>query len=160
LHRGLEEYSRAMDFALDEDFKRHLQKWVARVDRGVAYHALELPDGQVIPGFVQPDALRERLVNLGVPGDLTGKRVLDFGAASGWNSFEMERRGAEVVAVDCVRFEELLVAKRAWGSRVDYRISDMEEVSPESVGRFDISLFLGVLIICGIRCWGWSGFAR
>ena len=33
-------------------------------------------------------------------GDLSGKRVLDVGTWDGFHSFEAERRGAEVVAID------------------------------------------------------------
>ena len=57
----------------------------------------------------------------------------------------MERRGAQVVAVDCVEFEEFREAHRMIGSKVDYRILDVEELTPESVGLFDYVLFFGVL---------------
>jgi hypothetical protein len=57
----------------------------------------------------------------------------------------MERRGAQVVAVDCVEFEEFREAHRMLGSHVDYRILDVEELTPESVGLFDYVLFFGVL---------------
>jgi predicted nicotinamide N-methyase len=39
--------------------------------------------------------------------DFVGKRVLDVGAASGFLTFEMEKRGAEVVAqtgISCLMF--------------------------------------------------------
>jgi tRNA (mo5U34)-methyltransferase len=89
--------------------------------------------------------LRRRLEQFRVPPDLTAKRVLDIGAWDGWFSFEMERRGAEVTAIDCwdnPRFREI---HRLLGSRVDYRVMDVYEVTPERVGRFDLVLFLGVL---------------
>jgi hypothetical protein len=57
----------------------------------------------------------------------------------------MERRGAEVVAVDNwdnPRFREI---HARLGSRVKYRQFDMYELTPERVGRFDIVLFMGVL---------------
>jgi tRNA (mo5U34)-methyltransferase len=91
------------------------------------------------------DALKARIQSFPIPEDLHGKRVLDVGAASGWNSFEMERRGAEVVAVDCVEFEEFHMARKLLGSKVDYRILDVDELTPQSVGRFDYVLFFGVL---------------
>ena len=71
--------------------------------------------------------------------------MLDVGAWTGWCSFEMERRGAQVMAVDCVEFEEFREAHRMIGSQVDYRILDVEELTPESVGLFDYVLFFGVL---------------
>ena len=57
----------------------------------------------------------------------------------------MERRGADVVAVDCVEFEEFHMARKLLGSSVDYRILDVDELTPQRVGRFDYVLFFGVL---------------
>src|SRR5580658_11177183 len=62
------------------------------------YHSMELPDGRVIPGFQSLEVLRKRLAQFPVPGDLRGKRALDIGAWDGWFSFELERRGAQVMA--------------------------------------------------------------
>jgi SAM-dependent methyltransferase len=104
-----------------------------------------LNDGSVIPGLIPIEQLRARLNAFPLPEDLTGKRVLDIGAASGWNSFECERRGAEVVAVDCVEYEELIAVKRLRESKIEYAIADMEEITPERFGRFDYVLFFGVL---------------
>lgn len=109
------------------------------------WHSFELPDGRVIKGAMDLAGLRRRLDQFPIPPDLAGKRVLDIGAWDGWFSFEMERRGAEVVAIDNwdnPRFREM---HRLLGSRVDYRTMDVYEVTPERVGRFDVVLFLGVL---------------
>ncbi len=57
----------------------------------------------------------------------------------------MERRGAEVVAVDCVEYDDFRVAHRILNSKVDYRILDVDELTPESLGTFDIVVFFGVL---------------
>jgi tRNA (mo5U34)-methyltransferase len=116
-----------------------------RIEKGEWYHSIELPDGQVIRGIIPVEALRSRLNNLGLPLDLRGKRVLDVGAATGWCSFEMERRGAKVVAVDCVEYEDFRVAHRLLGSEVDYKVLDVEELNVGELGQFDIVLFLGVL---------------
>ncbi len=70
--------------------------------------------------------------------------MLDIGAASGWNSFECERRGAEVVAVDCVEYEELTTVKRLRQSKVEYVLVEVEEITPERFGFFDYVLFFGV----------------
>ncbi len=43
----------------------------------------------------------------GFPDDLSGMRVLDVGAASGWFSFYFEQLGAEVTAVDVRSFFDL-----------------------------------------------------
>jgi tRNA (mo5U34)-methyltransferase len=109
------------------------------------YHSMELPDGRVIPGFQSVERLRTRVAQFPIPGDLRGKRVLDIGAWDGWFSFEMERRGARVTAVDSTVFERFRIARGLLGSEVEYRIEDVCRLSPKKVGYFDIVLFLGVL---------------
>ena len=100
----------------------------------------------MIPGLISKiDLLRARLDRYPLPQDLRGKRVLDIGAASGWNSFECERRGAEVVAVDYVEYDELIAVKKLRGSKLEYAIAEMEEITPERFGLFDYVLFFGVL---------------
>jgi len=126
-------------------FSELVQQQVALLSTKGWYHSIELPDGQVIQGMIGIDALKGRLAAFPIPADLTGKRVLDVGAWTGWCSFEMERRGAEVVAVDCIEFEEFREAHRMIGSRVDYRILDVDELTPAAVGLFDYVLFFGVL---------------
>jgi len=129
----------------DPTFYELVQRQVALLSTKGWYHSIELPDGNVVQGMIGVDALKQRLAAFPIPADLTGKRVLDVGAWTGWCSFEMERRGAQVVAVDCVEFEEFREAHRMLGSHVDYRILDVEELTPESVGLFDYVLFFGVL---------------
>jgi hypothetical protein len=56
----------------------------------------------------------------------------------------MERRGAEVVAIDRwdnPRFREM---HAALGSRAEYRQMNVYDLSPSRLGRFDVVLFLGV----------------
>ena len=58
---------------------------------------------------------------------------------------EMERRGAQVVAIDEVESANFLWLHHELRSRVDYRILDVYQLTPERLGRFDIVIFLGVL---------------
>ena len=109
------------------------------------YHSFELPDGSRIEGYMGLDAQRRRWARFPLPENLAGRRVLDIGAWDGWFSFEAERRGAAVTAIDCVEIPGFLQVHRALGSRVDYRILDFYELPEASLGRFDIVLFLGVL---------------
>jgi len=134
-----------VSLAQSDEFRSRVQEWVRSIEERTNYHSLELSDGTIIQGVIPVDALRARLFDLKVPESLMGQRVLDVGAASGWNSFEMERRGAEVVAIDCVEYEEFGYAKSLLNSKVDYRMVDVDEISPELLGTFDIVLFLGVL---------------
>jgi tRNA (mo5U34)-methyltransferase len=117
---------------------------VHALQRGLPYHSLEF-NGEMVPGLIPVEALQRRLDLLGVPADLHGRTVLDVGAASGWNSFEMERRGAKVTALDCVPYEEFHLFQRRIGSNTRYLIADFDRVSVRELGSFDIILFLGVL---------------
>jgi tRNA (mo5U34)-methyltransferase len=109
------------------------------------YHSIELPDGQVIPGFQTIDDSRRRIGQFPVPSDLRGKRALDIGAWDGWFTFELERRGARVLAVDSTSVERFRIARELLGSQAEYRIDDVCRLSPAKIGYFDIVMFLGVL---------------
>jgi tRNA (mo5U34)-methyltransferase len=130
--------------ARNPEFQRLIRLQTEAFARNTPYHSLELNDGTVIPGIIPVPALRARLDRYPLPEDLRGKRVLDIGAASGWNSFECERRGADVVAIDCVEYEELLAVRRLRESKLEYAVIDIEELTPERFGFFDYVLFFGV----------------
>ncbi len=130
--------------ARDPEFQRLIRLQTEAFARNTPYHSLELLDGTVIPGIIPVANLKARLDAWPLPQDLRGRRVLDIGAASGWNSFECERRGAEVVAIDCVEYEELTAVKRLRESKIEYAIAEVEEITPERFGFFDYVLFFGV----------------
>jgi 2-polyprenyl-3-methyl-5-hydroxy-6-metoxy-1,4-benzoquinol methylase len=88
------------------------------------YHSMEFPDGSFVNGYHTLPDLKQRWAEFGFPEDLTGKRVLDIGAWDGWFSFEAERRGAEVVALDYVEVENFLFAHKKLNSKVRYVIAE------------------------------------
>ncbi len=129
------------------------------------YHTMELAPGVVTPGWFD---LRGVVDLLPWP-DVRGKRCLDVGPWDGFLAFELERRGAaEVVAADIghqrdwdwpVRTRErgpetlaaiaggelgrgFGIAREALGSRVERLEVSVYELSPETVGRFDV-------VVCG-----------
>ena len=130
--------------ARNPEFQRLIRLQTEAFAKSTLYHSLELPDGTVLPGIIPVANLRARLAAYPLPEDLRGKRVLDIGAASGWNSFECERRGAEVVAFDYVEYEEFTAVRRLRESKIEYAIADIEELTPERFGFFDYVLFFGV----------------
>ncbi|MES1256952.1 MAG: class I SAM-dependent methyltransferase, partial [Acidobacteriota bacterium] len=121
------------------------QRQIERLSKLGWYHSIELPDGGVIPGHQSLEQQRRRLDQFPLPRDLRGKRVLDIGAWDGWFSFEMERRGAQVLAVDSAKNTRLLEARKILDSKIDYHIADICRLTWRDVGVFDIVLFLGVL---------------
>ncbi|HYP12864.1 MAG TPA: methyltransferase domain-containing protein, partial [Bryobacteraceae bacterium] len=109
------------------------------------YHSFRLPDGRVLQGTLTLEQLEARLKAFGLPDDLTGKRVLDIGPWDGYFTFEMERRGAEVVAIDYVDLDTFRELHRAFDSQAEYHRMDVYELEPHKFGMFDIVLCLGVL---------------
>lgn len=77
--------------------------------------------------------------------------MLDIGAWDGYFSFAAERRGAaRVVAVDSVIWhnvskEPFEIARKVLGSKVEDVELEVLDISPETVGQFDVVFFLGVL---------------
>jgi O-methyltransferase len=84
---------------LDPAFQSALSARRADADLSdfVWYHAVELPDGRVLPGAW--DLRGHESAYLGGV-DVAGKRVLELGPATGYLTFYMERMGAEVVSFD------------------------------------------------------------
>lgn len=115
------------------------------------FHTMDLGNGIQTKGIYDP---RSRLPLLGLPDDLTGKRVLDIGAWDGFYSFECERRGAELVlATDSFCWsgdgwgtkDGFNFAREALNSHVQDIEVDVLDITPEKMGQFDIVLCLGVL---------------
>jgi tRNA (mo5U34)-methyltransferase len=108
------------------------------------YHPIEVRPGIVTPGA---NEARPVLEALDVPDDCRGMRVLDLGTRDGFFAFELERRGAEVVAVDNMAMADsgFGVAAELLGSRVTYLQRNLYELDAAELGTFDIVLFLGLL---------------
>lgn len=108
------------------------------------YHQISLMPGLVTPGINDSQQILDALR---LPERLDGLRVLDIGARDGFFSFECERRGAEVVAIDSMPPEAtgFPIAKELVGSQVEMLQRNVYDLSPEEFGTFDLVLFLGVL---------------
>ncbi len=123
----------------------------SRVEEINWFHTMSLGDGVRTKGVYDPS---RTLPRLRLPERLDGLRVLDVGAWDGFYSFEMERRGAEVVATDTFSWgaggwgskDGFLLAREVLGSNVIDVEVDPCDLTPAHVGgTFDIVLFLGVL---------------
>ncbi len=122
------------------------------------YHTIELPGGIVTNGVYDH---RPLLAVCGLPDDLRGKTALDVGSADGFWSFELERRGAAVTAVDIETTADVdlpapvaalaaerglvdplrdgfVLAKRALGSGVRLVTGSVYDLAPADLGLFDL----------------------
>jgi len=134
-----------MSQARNEAITQETKKQIEELHTLGFYHSLELPNGEVIPGLLPVDRLRNRLAQYEIPADLRGKRVLDIGAWDGFYTFEMERRGAHVVALDLFHNDKFVLARDMQKSKAEYVVGDICKLSSKDLGRFDIVLFFGVL---------------
>ena len=123
------------------------------------YHSLELAPGHVTRGMFD---LRPYVERYGLPERMDGMRALDVGTWDGFWAFEMERRGAEVLALDLDdpqdldwpprrrppvgaterRGEGFELAREILGSRVERIVCNVYDASPRDLGEFD-------LVFCG-----------
>jgi SAM-dependent methyltransferase len=132
------------------------------------YHTIELAPGVVTPGEIDLRGLAPRVL----PERLDGMRALDVGTFDGFWAFELERRGAEVVAIDVEVLEaaewpplsrELLeaesrardvnlglgfeIASAALGSRVDRRLVNVYDLTPDEIGGPVDIAFSGAILL-------------
>jgi tRNA (mo5U34)-methyltransferase len=131
---------------VDADFQ-------SRVDSFYWHHSIDLGRGVVTRGGKTP-AICSTESNLVFDRiDLSGRSVLDIGAWSGFFSFEAKRRGAgRVLATDSycwshphIRGREAFdIAREALEVALEAREIDAADMSPDTVGEFDVVLYLGV----------------
>ena len=125
----------------------YVREWKHEFEASGWWHSFELPDGSILEGKCDLAGLKERLAVFPLPADLTGKRALDIGTWDGWFAFELAKRGAHVVAIDCwdnPRFREMR-RRLNLEARVDYCVMDVYDISTETLGRFDVVMFMGIL---------------
>ena len=138
----------------------------AQVEEVSWYHTIDLGDGLVTDGRYDHRPFLERYR---LPQRLDGKTVLDIGAASGFFSFECERRGADVTAADLPAWfdhdfgpnyvpdqdpesgqgylhQPFELAAEILASTVKRKTINIYDISPQTVGLFDI-VFCGSLLI-------------
>lgn len=116
--------------------------------QGPWYSPIDLGHGVITRGPRIQKRFARRIRLMQIPEDLTGKKILDIGAHDGFFSFEFERRGAEVLSIDIwtdPHFEKFQFARKKKNSQIKYKRLDVHDLSPETVGTFDIVFCAGVL---------------
>ena len=132
------------------------------------YHTIALPGGVVTPGQVDLRPAAPKLL----ADSLAGQRALDVGTFDGFWAFELERRGAQTVAIDVdalasaqwpplnrPRLERLTadwdlqlgrgfaIAHGALGSAVQRVVCDVYDVTPDRIGGPVDVIFAGAIMI-------------
>jgi len=110
------------------------------------YHKYEVDSGLFTPGNHVEVEPKRCLDELGVPRDLSGLRALDIGAWDGPYTFELERRGAQVTALD-IQDPNITVfnaVKEIKNSGATYVRGGIYDALPSTLGTFDLVLFAGV----------------
>ena len=110
---------------ITSEFQYAEPRHVTNVEECFFYHHMDLPGfGEVGKGWDLRKTIDDYLGHF----DFRGKRVLDVGTASGFLTFEMEKRGAEVVSFDMAsRAQWQLVPFRAKGFDVPRMHSAFEK---------------------------------
>jgi len=118
------------------------------------YHSIDLGNGLVTPGRKSLELMKHEQGVFFDPVRLDGATVLDIGAWAGAHSFEAKRRGARrVMATDQYVWihpewrgrEAFDLARNAIGSDVEAAEIDALDIKPDTIGRWDVVLFAGVL---------------
>jgi tRNA (mo5U34)-methyltransferase len=117
------------------------------------FHSIDLGHGIVTPGVKSPIIHRAEYAAVFDPVELNGRSVIDIGAWNGASSFEAKRRGAaRILATDhyvwnhpVIRGREgFELARSVLNVDLEVKEIDIPSLSPDSVGTFDVVLFLGV----------------
>lgn len=104
------------------------ERAAADVGRYYWYHTVDLGGGLVTPGLYD---YRETISSFPFPSDMSGMRVLDVGPATGFFSFEFERRGASVIAMELPSLRDL---DRFPGQSIESSLARIERmIFPDSV---------------------------
>lgn len=125
----------------------------AQLDAHIFHHGIDFGDGLVSKSMAPPDYIDQIASAFFSPLDLNGRSMLDIGAWTGAYSFEAKWRGAKrVVASDQWSWVHPHFRGRAafdlalslTGLDIEPREIDVPDITPQSVGMFDVVLFSGV----------------
>jgi tRNA (mo5U34)-methyltransferase len=122
-----------------------LEPWFHRIDLG---HGIFTKTESVMGEPVDHPREAWEVIRQCLPDDLTNKSVLDVGCNGGFYCVEAKRRGARrVMGVDGQRqhVRQALFVRKVLGLDLEFRRFSVYDLNPETVGRFDITLALGLV---------------
>ena len=140
-----------MEGSIDVSSPAAKEALIKRVNSLPWFHQIDLGNGIVTPGRTSIDHLRA-LADALFDTSIAGKSLLDIGCYDGFFSIEAKRRGAHVLATDFFIWnhdsrcrEAFEIARACLAPDLQDKMIDVCDLSPKSVGKFDIVLFSGVL---------------
>jgi tRNA (mo5U34)-methyltransferase len=122
-----------------------LEPWFHRIDLG---NALFTKTESVMGEPVDHPRETWEVIQRCLPGNLSGKSVLDVGCNGGFYCVEAKRRGAgRVLGVDGQRqhVRQALFVRKVLGLDLECRRFSVYDLRSETVGTFDITLALGLV---------------
>ena len=125
-----------------------LSPWFHKIDLG--FGLTTKTQAQVGEHDDNPEPTWAKLNHLW-PEDLTGQSVLDVGCNAGFYAVAAKRRGASrVLGIDAQRHHvtQANFVRRALGLEIEFRQMSVYDLDPRELGRFDITLALGLLYHC------------
>jgi tRNA (mo5U34)-methyltransferase len=108
------------------------------------HQSFEIFPGVVTPGVYRPEYLWNKL---GIPDTLIGIRALDIGACDGFFSRELDKRGADVTALDykTKNFSGFGVMESIYGKQIKHINANISDLPRLDFEPFDLVFCLGVL---------------
>jgi tRNA (mo5U34)-methyltransferase len=92
-----------------------------------------------------------RTIKRCLPDDLTGRSLLDVGCNGGFYAVDAKRLNASrVLGIDSQRHhvQQALFVRKVLGLDIEFQRMSVYDLSPRSVGQFDITLALGLIYYC------------
>ena len=146
-----------------QEVSRGARSWTAEELRaevarlGPWFHAIDLGRGVTTKQTslcgepVDHPAGAWRTISRALPANLDGSTVLDVGCNGGFYMVEAKRRGAgRVLGIDAARHhvQQAQFVRSALGLDFEVRRRSVYDLDPDDIGRFDITLALGLIYHC------------
>ncbi len=106
------------------------------------YHKIDLGE---TPGVYR---MSDYLDKYHLPKDMTSMKVLDLASAEGYFSFEMEKRGANVIAVELYDepIKHFNLVKQYFGYKTEvFKVDILDSVAMQKFDKFDIVFAFNIL---------------